>query len=75
MALQNFQGANLQTAVDWLIPYALKEKKWDYQQIGEYNASEFYPLLLQSANKFHDKKYLKKAGEIKGSRDQTADLL
>jgi hypothetical protein len=60
------EGASLQTAVDWLMPYALKEKKWTYQQIGSYNSTDFYPLLLQAADKFHDEKYLKKANEIKG---------
>lgn len=68
-------GASLQTAVDWLIPYALKEKKWTYQQIGAYNANEFYPLLLQAANKFHDEKYLKKANEINGEKDAVTELL
>lgn len=68
-------GASLQTAVDWLIPYALKEKKWTYQQIGAYNANEFYPLLLQAANKFHDEKYLKKANEINGEKDAITELL
>jgi hypothetical protein len=60
-------GASLQTAVDWLMPYALKEKKWIYQQIGPYNSTDFYPLLLQAADKFHDENYLKKANEIKGA--------
>jgi hypothetical protein len=61
---QTSSGASLQTAVDWLMPYALKEKKWTYQQIGPYNSTDFYPLLLQAADKFHDEKYLKKANEI-----------
>ena len=70
------KNAGLQTAVDWLTPYALKEKKWTYQQIGGYNANEFYPLLLQSANKFHDANYLKKANEIpKKSVDPITELL
>jgi hypothetical protein len=70
------RGASLQTAIDWLMPYALNEKKWTYQQIGEYSANDFYLLLLQSANKFHDEKYLKKANEIKGSNsDVMTELL
>jgi hypothetical protein len=60
-------GASLQTAVDWLMPYALKKKKWTYQQIGSYNSTDFYPLLLQAADKFHNENYLKKANEIKGA--------
>ena len=69
------KGVNLQNAVDWLMPYALNEKKWTYQQIGPYNANEFYPLLLQAADKFQDENYLKKASEIKGDKDAMAELL
>jgi hypothetical protein len=68
-------GASLQTAVDWLMPFALKEKKWAYQQIGPYNSSDFYPLLLQAADQFRDEKYLKKAHEIKGATTNTLSEL
>jgi hypothetical protein len=68
-------GASLQTAVDWLMPYALKEKKWTYRQIGPYNSADFYPLLVQAADKFHDKKYLKAANAIKGSKDVMVELM
>lgn len=69
------KGVGLQNAIDWLVPYALNEKKWTYQQIGGYNANEFYPLLLQAANKFHNENYLKKANEIKGEKDVMVELL
>ena len=69
------RGVSLQNAVDWLTPYALKEKKWTYQQIGPYNSTDFYPLLLQAADKFHDESYLKKANEIKGKKDVMAELM
>jgi hypothetical protein len=68
-------GASLQTAVDWLMPYALKEKNWTYQQIGPYNSTDFYPLLVQAADKFHDENYLKKANEIRGEKDVLTKLL
>lgn len=68
-------GASLQTAIDWLLPYALNEKKWTYQQISPYNIKDFYPLLLQAAEKFHDQKYLKKANEIKGEKDVIAEVM
>jgi hypothetical protein len=70
------KGAGLQTAVDWLMPYALGEKKWTYQQIGGYNANEYYDLLLQAGNKFHDERYIKKANGIKGGgRNEMTELL
>ncbi|HWI93061.1 MAG TPA: alginate lyase family protein [Flavisolibacter sp.] len=68
-------GASLQTAVDWIMPYALKEKKWTYQQISPYNSKDFYPLLLQAAEKFHDEIYLKKANEVSGEKDVMVELL
>ncbi|MBC7948682.1 MAG: alginate lyase family protein [Chitinophagaceae bacterium] len=48
--LWNFKtskGATLTSAVEWLLPYAIGEKSWPYQQINKYNPSEIYPLLLQ----------------------------
>ena len=68
-------GASLITAVGWLSPYALKEKKWSYQQIGPYSSNDFYPILLQAAEKYDDKNYLRKANEIKGEKDVMMELL
>lgn len=68
-------GASLQTAVDWLMPYAINEKKWSYQQIGPYNSNDFYPLLLQAGKKYHDENYLRKANEINGNKDLVEALL
>lgn len=68
-------GATLQTAIDWLMPYALKEKKWVYRQIGPYNPDDFYPLLLQAGEKYHDETYLNKANEINGDKNAVVELL
>jgi hypothetical protein len=70
------KGVSLQTALDWLIPYALNEKKWTYQQIEPYKVDAFYPLLLQAANKFHDENYLKKTEKIdREDKDALVNLL
>lgn len=63
------KGATLRTALDWLEPYALGEKKWTYQQIGPYNRSEFYTLLLQAAAHYPKSNYLAKAESIRPGRD------
>ena len=55
------QQAGIRTAFDWLIPYALNQKKWDYQQIGGYNKDEIYSLLLQAYPVFADEQYLTEA--------------
>jgi hypothetical protein len=51
------KGATLRTALDWLIPYATGEKKWNYRQIEKYNRGELYPLLLQAGD-IYDATYL-----------------
>ena len=68
------KGADLHTALNWLMPYALSEKKWEYKQIEKYDANEMYPLLLQAANKYHDPNYLTKANAI-GNKNFMIDLL
>jgi len=65
------KGADLRTALNWLMPYALKEKEWTYQQIEKYNPNEMYPLLLQAAYKYNDPNYLSKANAVKESNVMT----
>ncbi|HEX9510303.1 MAG TPA: alginate lyase family protein [Puia sp.] len=55
---QNKEGAGIQTALDWLRPYALGEKKWDYQQIDGYKKEDYYALLLQAATKYKESRYV-----------------
>jgi len=70
------QNVNIRAAFDWLLPYALGEKKWEYQQISKYNRAEVYPLLLQAYNEFKDEKYLEVASELyKDNTNLLADLL
>ena len=62
---KNANGADLQTALDWTVPYALDEKKWDYKQIVKYNNAELYPLLVIAADKFKQPSYRTEANSIK----------
>ena len=73
---QTSKSADLQTAFDWLLPYALGEKKWEYQQINKFNKNEIYPLLLQASSAFKDQKYFTWAKELNtGTINVMADLL
>jgi len=73
---QTSKSAGLRTAFDWLLPYALEEKKWEYQQINKYNKNEIYPLLLQASSVFNDQKYYKVAKDLDtGTINVMADLL
>jgi hypothetical protein len=70
------KGVSLQTAFEWLLPYALNEKKWTYQQIEPYDVGGFYPVLLQAADKFHNENYLKKINRVNADeKDVVVDLL
>jgi hypothetical protein len=72
---RNHQGASIRTALDWLKPYALGQKPWTYQQIGEYNGSTFYGILLVAGNKY-DRAYLGDTRQFKTEvTDKIADLL
>ena len=70
------KSTDLRTAFDWLLPYALGEKKWEYQQISKYNKNEMYPLLLQASSAFKDQKYFTTAKALNtGTVNVMADLL
>ena len=70
------KSADLRTAFDWLLPYVLGEKKWEYQQISNYNKYDVYPLLLQASSAFKDQKYLTTAKELNpGTINVMADLI
>jgi hypothetical protein len=50
--LWNFQtsdGRGIREAVDFLLPYGLREKKWNYQQLGGWSPNGFYSLLRRAA--------------------------
>lgn len=60
-------GRSIKKALDYLMPYIVDGKKWEYQQIGSYKAREFYSLLLQAADKLKDDNYRKQAEKIKNT--------
>jgi hypothetical protein len=71
----NQQGAGIHTALDWLLPYALGQKTWSYQQIGEYNKNNIYTLLLQAAAVYKDAQYATMAGQLPLKSDVVSELL
>jgi hypothetical protein len=76
--LWNFKTSHavgIRGAFDWLLPYALGEKPWTWQQISKYNKNEIYPLLLQAADVFNDPKYLSIAAGLKSEDLGFNDLL
>jgi len=65
--LWNFEskhGGGIRKALDWLVPYATGDKKWPYQQIDAFQASDLVPLLRIAAVKYHEGRYLEIAGRL-----------
>lgn len=64
----NAKGAGIRKAIDWLVPYAAGEKKWEYQQINPFSKNELYELMLYAA-RYYSKEYLVEADKTqkKGS--------
>lgn len=73
---KNKNGAGIRTALDWLRPFAMGEKKWEYQQIGGYKKSDIYPLLFKAASKYENHNYKEYTQTIeKDSKNPLMDLL
>jgi len=65
-------GRSIRGALDYLLPYATGEKKWERKQITSFNPRELLPMTLLAAEHF-DQRYLKQADAIAGS-DNLSDL-
>jgi len=52
------QQGSIHAAFNWLLPYALGQQSWAYQQIGSYNKEDLYSLLLQAYPVYADTNYL-----------------
>jgi hypothetical protein len=76
--LWNFKtadGRSIRAAVDFLLPYADGEKKWDYQQIGGFHADAMLPTLLRAVKAYHDPKYVAVAKQLDTSRQSVETML
>jgi hypothetical protein len=72
----NQQGAGIRTAFDWILPYALGQQKWSYQQIGEYKKNNIYTLLLQAAAIYKEPTYTAFARQLDDEvNDVVIDML
>jgi hypothetical protein len=54
---QTADGRSLRKALDYLLPFALGERKWPFQQLGEWPPQMLFPLLRQAATKYPDQGY------------------
>jgi hypothetical protein len=54
-----------------VIPYALGQKTWTYQQIGEYKKNNIYMLLVQAAAVYNDPQYAALAKQLNNEVNET----
>jgi hypothetical protein len=67
-------GRGIRKALDFLVPYAQGDKKWEQQQITDFKLPEFVPELLRAAAAYKDQKYADIATKIEGG-DANLDTL
>ena len=68
-------GRSIRGAIDFLLPYAIEGKKWDYQQIGGFQAGELEHSLERAAAAYHDPKYAAAAKQIRSGDDLATVML
>lgn len=58
--LWNYQtrdGRSIRRALDFLTPFALGEKKWAYQQLGDWPPQMLFPLIRRAASHYTDPEF------------------
>jgi hypothetical protein len=61
---QTSDGRSIRRALDFLVPYALGEKTWPYQQIEPINKADLAGPLLEAASVFKDSTYASDAKRL-----------
>jgi Alginate lyase len=54
---QTSDGRSIRKALDFLLPFALGERKWAYQQLGDWPPQMLFPLIRRAAAKYNDQQY------------------
>ena len=78
MDLWNYKtedGRSLRKAIDWLLPYATGEKKWEHQQIRGKKTKEAATVLRRAANAYNEPKYEQAIKKIEGGTSVLTDML
>jgi hypothetical protein len=72
---QTADGRSMRKAIDWLLPYATGEKKWEYQQIRSPKMKETATVLRRAANAYHEPKYEQAIKKIESGTTAMTDML
>ena len=54
---QTGDGRSIKRALDYLVPFAMGQEKWPYQQLGEWPPQMLFPLIRRAAEKYGDQQY------------------
>ena len=68
-------GRSIRRALDYLVPFALGDKKWPHQEIGEWPPQALFPLLRQAAITYEDPKYAALVLKIRRTSSADRDIL
>jgi hypothetical protein len=68
-------GRSLRKGIDWLLPYATGQKKWEYQQIRPPKMKEAATVLRRAANAYNDPKYEQAIKKIDDGTSAMTDML
>jgi alpha-glucosidase len=50
-------GRTIRKALDFLVPFALGEKKWTHQQLGQWQPQTLFPLIRRAAAHYKDAQF------------------
>jgi hypothetical protein len=68
-------GRSIRRALDYLVPFALGEQKWSYQQLGEWPPEMLFPMLRRAAARYKDREVQTLAARIPGLKTTDRGLL
>src|SRR6267142_2470598 len=54
---QTSDGRSIRKALEFLVPFLVGEKKWSYQQLGEWPPQMLFPLMRRAATKYNDQQF------------------
>jgi len=77
--LWNFETPDkrsIRKALDWLLPFAIGEKKWSHEQISSWQPEKLAPFLRRAAVRYHELSYERAISKLSGVRaDERMQLL
>jgi hypothetical protein len=68
-------GRGIRKALDWLVPFATGEKKWEYEQLNGLQGGALAPLLRRAAVAYREEAYEKTLASLPRKGAATMSLL